>query len=56
MSRRGDDMAHQQYLPNMLRSLTVATHTSSNHDDDGWEVREERVQLKGQQPPKSPFN
>jgi len=54
--RRGDDVAHQQYLPNVLRSLTVVTHTSSNHDDDGWEVREERVQLKGQQLPKFPFN
>ncbi|KIJ97681.1 hypothetical protein K443DRAFT_9698 [Laccaria amethystina LaAM-08-1] len=41
------NMAHQQYLPNVPRILTVATHAicSSNHndDDDGWEVREEQV-------------
>ena len=56
MLRCSDDMACQQYLLNVLWSLTIVTHTSSNHDNDGWEVREERVQLKGQQPPKSPFN
>jgi len=57
-----DNVAHQQYLPDVPWSLTVATHTvdavrSSNHDNDnGWEVGEEWVQPEGQQPPKSPVN